>query len=77
MMLAIVLALAQDTPSVDSRLKDSTFEPIRDGIVPTADELRYKKIPWRPTLWDALLDAQKAEKPILFYAMNGHPLACT
>jgi hypothetical protein len=28
-------------------------------------------------LWDGVIAAQKQDMPILLWAMNGHPLACT
>ena len=46
-------------------------------VEPSADELRWTAIPWRATLWDAVVDAHREKKPILLWAMNGHPLACT
>ena len=71
-MLALMAAvvLGQD-------LTDKTFERYRDQIVASKEELRYLEIPWQIRLWDAVVKAQKEEKPILLYAMNGHPLACT
>jgi hypothetical protein len=68
--LALAILLAQD-------LTDKTYDRLRDQILPTKEEAVWKAIPWRSTLWDALVDAQKEDKPILIWAMNGHPLACT
>jgi hypothetical protein len=62
--------LAQD-------LTDKTYDRLRDQILPSKQESAWKAIPWRSTLWDGLLDAQKEDKPLLVWAMNGHPLACT
>lgn len=58
-------------------LTDKNFEAVRDAILPSKAELAWKAIPWKSTLWDALVQAQKEDKPILLWAMNGHPLACT
>lgn len=71
-MIAIVLALV-----VQQELTEKTYEKLRDEILPRKEELRWLDIPWQITLWDAVIEAQKQDKPILFYAMNGHPLACT
>ena len=49
----------------------------RDTIRPTAAEVRWQEIPWRPTFWEGVVEAQRKEAPILIWAMNGHPLACT
>ncbi|MBI2930352.1 MAG: protein kinase [Planctomycetes bacterium] len=56
-------------------LGDETFKKWRDYVLPTPDELRWRDIPWRPSLWQGFVDAQKEEKPILLWAMDGHPLA--
>ena len=48
-----------------------------DHIRPTAEELRWQQIPWHSTFYSAVCEAQRAGKPILLWAMNGHPLACT
>ena len=37
----------------------------------------YRDVGWLPVFWTAVLQAQREEKPILLWAMNGHPLACT
>jgi hypothetical protein len=34
-------------------------------------------IPWRTTLAEGARDAAREGKPILLWAMNGHPLGCT
>jgi hypothetical protein len=58
-------------------LTDESYEKLRDSIRPTAEELAWNGIDWLPTFWQAVQVAQKEEKPILLWAMNGHPLACT
>jgi len=68
-MLALLLLLAQD-------LTPETYDKLRDAVVPSKAELKWLDIGWRPSVWDALVEAQKEDKPILIWAMNGHPLAC-
>lgn len=46
-------------------------------IEPTGEDLLWQEIPWLPTLTAGILEADKKKKPILFWTMNGHPLACT
>jgi len=46
-------------------------------IAPTADEVRHESIAWWPSFSDGVLAAEDAGKPLLFWAMNGHPLGCT
>jgi hypothetical protein len=71
MMMHVLAVLAiQD-------LSDKSFETLKKQILPTTQELAWDKIPWRATYWDGIVDAQKADKPVLLWAMNGHALACT
>ena len=58
-------------------LNDHTYIRWRDHIRPSSEDLSWQSIPWRSTFWDAVIAAQQQEKPILVWAMNGHPLACT
>ena len=58
-------------------LTDTTYARWRDFIRPKPAELAYQQIPWRTSFWDALVEAQAKEKPILLWTMNGPPLACT
>ena len=48
-----------------------------DHIVPKKSERTWAGIGWQPTLWDAVERAHEQKKPIVLWAMNGHPLACT
>jgi hypothetical protein len=65
---------AADPPG---ELTDRTFAEWRDRIRPKTDDVCYKTVSWLPTFWDGVMTAQKADRPILLWAMNGHPLACT
>jgi hypothetical protein len=58
-------------------LTDATYEKWRDHVRPKGWELAYQKIPWRPSFWEAVIEAQEKDKPILLWAMNGHPLCNT
>ncbi len=73
--LAIGAALAQAEPV--PVLDDSTFRTLWLKIVPSEDELAWRRIAWLGTLGEGVVAAQAADKPILLWAMNGHPLACT
>jgi hypothetical protein len=48
-----------------------------ERVLPKKRDLVWTKVPWRATLWDAVIDANAKKKPILLWAMNGHALACT
>ncbi len=53
------------------------FDTVRARVLPSAEEHEFLEIPWRAALWDALVEADAAERPVLLWAMNGHPLGCT
>jgi hypothetical protein len=58
-------------------LSRASFEELMKYIVPKEHESKWRQIPWRPVFWDAVVEAQQKDKPILLWGMNGHPLACT
>jgi len=72
--LAVALAGAEGPPAA---LNDTTFAAWRDRIRPQDTERSFETVHWLPTFWDAVVAAQKEDRPILLWAMNGHPLACT
>ena len=49
----------------------------RRHLAPSEVENRWRTIPWRATTGEGLRDAARAEKPMLLWLMNGHPLGCT
>jgi hypothetical protein len=65
------LPLADQPPAA---LNDTTFDKWSDRIRPKSF---LATVNWLPTLWDGVIAAQKQDKPILLWAMNGHPLGCT
>ena len=73
--LGALVATARAEPAKE--LTDATFDAVRDSILPSKDEERWREIPWRTSTWDAVVEATATEKPVLLWAMNGHPLACT
>lgn len=58
-------------------LDASTFGAHWQHVVPTDEEMQWRAIPWLGTLAEAVVQAHAQDKPILLWAMNGHPLACT
>lgn len=58
-------------------LTAENYKQTRDFILPKPGEETWREIPWRVVFWDAVIDANKEDKPILLYAMNGHPFGCT
>lgn len=74
-VLTAFAAIAAGGPSEE--LSDKTFAAWRDRIRPKAAGEPSEAVSWLPTFWDGVMTAQKEDKPILLFAMNGHPLACT
>ena len=58
-------------------LDDKSFEWWRDYVCPQPHEEVYLEIPWRESFYVAINEARKSDRPILLWAMNGHPLGCT
>lgn len=67
LLIPLLLPVAQD-------LTDESLSEWIARIVPGEQEMRWRQAGWRPTLWEGLIDAHKEKKPILLWAMNGHPL---
>ena len=79
MMIASLL-IAAVTPFAPLQeqpdLTPKNLDVLLKRILPEDSELRWKHVKWRVALGDGIVDAQAAEKPILLWAMNGHPLGC-
>jgi hypothetical protein len=73
----VIAALLAATPASAQDLIEKNFDSWYRYILPRESELTWRRIGWRGTLGEACIDARKKHKPILFWAMNGHPLGCT
>ncbi len=58
-------------------LSESNAPAWRAYILPDAADMAYASIPWHVTFADGLTAARAEGKPLLMWAMNGHPLGCT
>ena len=58
-------------------LTEATYAKWRDHVLPRPNELAYRRIAWRPSFWEAVIEAQEKDRPILLWAMNGHALCNT
>ena len=58
-------------------LTEKTYQMWRDFIKPTESDLAWTRIQWRTSVQDGLMEAEAKQKPMLLWAMNGHPLGCT
>lgn len=76
LVLALLLPLQTEAPEVPA-LTAKNFDSIVEYVVPDADELKWRSIPWRQTLLEGLRAGAEERKPVLLWAMNGHPLGTT
>lgn len=74
---------AHDEESATAASMEPTLDPASlDGwlqyIQPDEEDLSaFRNIRWRETLEQGINDAQIEGKPVLLWAMNGHPMGCT
>ena len=76
-LAAVLLVLAVGDAGTAQEVRGHTLAEWRTLIEPSPAELAWTAIPWRTSFWSALSEAQASERPILLWAMNGHPLGCT
>ena len=72
-LFPLAVAVSLQFPEID----ESNFAQWRETIRPKPSELAFEDCDWKPTFWEGVVEAQATAKPILLWAMNGHPMACT
>ncbi|MCA8917893.1 MAG: hypothetical protein KDB32_02340 [Planctomycetes bacterium] len=77
LLVALLLLIPLASSFQAEELSEKSYDRIRDYLLPKGDEEAWKKVEWRSTFWDGVMDAQKEDKPIMLFAMNGHPFGCT
>jgi hypothetical protein len=75
-------ARPQELPRISSQeanaqVTAATFTAWRDHIAPLDAEVRWQKIDWHDSLSAGVRAANKQNRPMLLWLMNGHPLGCT
>jgi hypothetical protein len=63
--------------AADIGLNEENYTVWRDHILPNPSEMAWEQIPWLTTFKDGIRAADAADKPLLLWTMNGHPLGCT
>ena len=58
-------------------LTDAAYAKWRDYVAEKAPKSGSVAIPWRPSFWEGVVEAQARDRPLLLWTMNGHPLGCT
>jgi len=76
LLTPLILVALCLTAGAGEELSDANFDKLKKQILPDPSQLKWQEIPWLSTYWDSVLVAQAKDKPILLWAMNGHPLAC-
>ena len=76
-LIPVTPALAQQKITSQRELTEKTYSAILKTLQKLPVETHWKEIPWRPNFSEAIRDARKADKPILLWAMNGHPCGMT
>lgn len=72
--LILLLALAQDGPPV---LDEKSARTWAQFILPDVDDARWERLGWRTELYAAAQEARALQRPVLLWAMNGHPCGLT
>jgi hypothetical protein len=58
-------------------LTDTSLRQWIDFIRPSTDDNKWERLDWRTELGAAVEEARMLQRPILLWAMNGHPIGCT
>jgi hypothetical protein len=71
-----------ESKNVESNLESSIVESNNieskiASVVPTAEEDKWLQIPWHTNLMQARLEAQRLNRPLFLWVMNGNPMGCT
>ena len=71
--LGAVMLLPAFAPRVDAAEKEfqegeltaANYEKWREHVLPRNCEISYRFIPWRTSYWEAVVEAQERDRPIL------------
>lgn len=68
---------AGELPPTPDPLTEREWSRLVDWLTPPEEELEWLEIGWAPTLAEGVRRASQEGRPLLLWAMNGHPLGCT
>ena len=79
MMSSCLFGQGEQTPRLEDALRPTARNATawKRHILPASGELLWETIPWKQSFAEGLRAASSAKKPLILYAMNGHPLGCT
>ena len=76
-LVGVLLAPFSTASETLPELARDTLDEYLTRVLPEAEEIRFREIPWRMRFHEAVDEAARVRKPLLIWAMNGHPLGCT
>jgi hypothetical protein len=74
--LLLVAGLSAHVKLQSPPLDDARFTKLQASLTP-AEDVTWRRIPWRIELLAAQREAAQQNKPLFVWAMDGHPLGCT
>lgn len=77
MFAARIMALTIGITALPRLAPEDVHTQWADYLRPKPEECTFEKVGWHNTFWSAVRESHRAKKPILLWAMNGHPMACT
>jgi hypothetical protein len=63
--------------NVETSFDRETYQAFREAILLRPSELRWRSLDWQPSLELGFARARLVNRPVLLWAMNGHPLGAT
>lgn len=77
-LAAVLLASSAAAQTlVPAGIDDADVGTWLDALTPPPAELVWLEVDWVPSFGAGVRRARLENKPLLFWAMNGHPLGCT
>lgn len=73
-LIMALLLLAQDGPPT---LDDKNLRQWMDFTRPSDEDAAWERLGWRVELASAAAEAKSLQRPVLLWAMNGHPCGLT
>ena len=76
LLLAVAAGPFQE-PETLPELEAADFSAWRDYLLPDSEEAAFEEVAWFPSFAEGIREADSRDRPLLLWAMNGHPLGCT
>ena len=67
LIVSVCIVLPSPAQSLDEKMR---------AVMPSADEDRWLEIDWHTNIAEARQEAERQNKPLLLWVMNGNPLGC-